>query len=88
MGQYRIVFKPMASKDIQKIDIVSQKRIIKKLKFFMHQGKPLDYAVKLVGEGEAHYRWRVGTYRVVFDVDKDAIVILRVQHRREIYRHD
>lgn len=86
MGGYKLVFKPKASKDIQKIDIVSQKRIIKKLKFFMSQKNPLDYAIKLAGEEEAHYRWRVGTYRVVFDVKGLSIIILRVQHRREVYR--
>ncbi len=86
MGQFKLVFKPKANKDIQKIDIVSQKRIIKKLKFFMSQSNPLDYAIKLAGEDEANYRWRIGTYRVVFDVNKDSITILRVQHRREVYK--
>lgn len=32
------------------------------------------------------YRFRIGDYRVVFDLEGDQIVILRVGHRREIYK--
>jgi mRNA interferase RelE/StbE len=32
------------------------------------------------------YRFRIGDYRVVFDLEGDEIVILRVGHRRDIYR--
>ncbi|PIU83448.1 MAG: hypothetical protein COS68_03990 [Elusimicrobia bacterium CG06_land_8_20_14_3_00_38_11] len=32
------------------------------------------------------YRFRVGDYRVIFDVDKNNIVILRIGHRKKIYR--
>ena len=34
------------------------------------------------------YRIRVGAYRVIYDVDDKArvIVILRVRHRRDVYR--
>lgn len=44
-------------------------------------------AVKLVGSANA-YRIRIGSYRVIYDVDDRArtITILRVRHRREAYR--
>ncbi|MBC8254135.1 MAG: type II toxin-antitoxin system RelE/ParE family toxin [Ardenticatenia bacterium] len=32
------------------------------------------------------YRFRVGDYRVIFDVEDDKVIILRVGHRRDIYR--
>ncbi len=32
------------------------------------------------------YRFRIGDFRVIFDIEKDEIVVLRVGHRREIYR--
>ncbi|PIR80217.1 MAG: hypothetical protein COU25_01320 [Candidatus Levybacteria bacterium CG10_big_fil_rev_8_21_14_0_10_35_13] len=28
----------------------------------------------------------MGNYRIIFDVDKNNIVILRIGHRKEIYR--
>lgn len=32
------------------------------------------------------YRFRVGNYRVIFDIEKDEIVILNVGKRDEIYK--
>jgi mRNA interferase RelE/StbE len=32
------------------------------------------------------YRFRIGDYRVIFDIEGDEIVVLRVGHRKEIYR--
>ncbi|MDH4220892.1 MAG: type II toxin-antitoxin system RelE/ParE family toxin [Candidatus Aminicenantes bacterium] len=32
------------------------------------------------------YRFRIGDYRVIFDIEGNEIGVLRVGHRREIYR--
>jgi mRNA interferase RelE/StbE len=32
------------------------------------------------------YRLRVGDYRVLFEVEKETILIYRIRHRREVYR--
>jgi mRNA interferase RelE/StbE len=32
------------------------------------------------------YRFRIGDYRVIFDVEGANLIVLRVGHRREIYR--
>lgn len=41
---------------------------------------------KLVGKN--NYRIRIGTYRAVYSIDKGAkaVIILKVKHRREVYR--
>ncbi|MDZ7363783.1 MAG: type II toxin-antitoxin system RelE/ParE family toxin [candidate division KSB1 bacterium] len=44
------------------------------------------YAAKLSSFDLGSYRFRIGDYRVIFDVDGAALVILRAGHRREIYR--
>ena len=38
--------------------------------------------------GDGELRIRVGDYRVIYDVQADelAILVLRVEHRREVYR--
>jgi mRNA interferase RelE/StbE len=43
--------------------------------------------VKLAGRDD--YRVRVGEYRVVFAVDDDErlVIVARIAHRREVYRH-
>jgi mRNA interferase RelE/StbE len=32
------------------------------------------------------YRFRIGDYRVIFDIEGTDIVVLRVGHRKDIYR--
>jgi len=33
------------------------------------------------------YRFRIGDYRVIFDIEDDQIIVLRIGHRREVYRN-
>ena len=81
---YTLLYTQSAVKDIRKLDIVAKKRIKKKLEEY--SADPLLYAKKLVHSAIGSYRWRVGNYRIVFDIDQIHIVILRIGHRREIYR--
>ncbi|WP_456486560.1 type II toxin-antitoxin system RelE family toxin [Candidatus Alkanophaga liquidiphilum] len=32
------------------------------------------------------YRFRIGDYRIIFDIDDDNMVILRIGHRKSIYK--
>jgi len=43
---------------------------------------------KLQGSGRDDYRLRVGNYRVLYEVDDKAraVRIMRVRHRRDVYR--
>jgi len=82
----RIVITKNARKDLQTLDGVIRARIGKKLLYFAGQPNPLDSIKHLTNSAEGTYRWRVGNYRIVFDVDGTTFVILRVQHRREMYR--
>ena len=83
---YRYAVTKRAHKDIARLDAVAKRRLKTKLEFYIAQDNPLDFALRLVEATEGSYRFRIGSYRVVFDVDGDVIVILRVQHRREVYR--
>jgi len=42
--------------------------------------------VKRLTNFTPEYRFRVGDYRVLFEVEKETIVIYRIRHRREVYR--
>ncbi|MBU3935188.1 type II toxin-antitoxin system RelE/ParE family toxin [Patescibacteria group bacterium] len=81
---YKLFYTKSAFRNIQKLDPVVRKKIKKKIEAYSK--KPLFYARKLIKPVIGTYRWRVGNYRVVFDIDKKNIVILRIGHRREIYR--
>ena len=82
--QYSLTYTKTATKDIEKLDIVAKKRLKKKLELLA--SNPLHYSKKLIHSDLGTYRYRVGDYRIVFDLEGSQIVILRVGHRREIYR--
>lgn len=86
MSSYWVEFKAPAVKDIKRLDGHNQKRILAKLRLFVAQDEPLTFAKHLADSREGSYRWRIGNFRVVFDVEGDVFVVLRVQHRREVYR--
>lgn len=81
---YNLIFTKNAFDDVKKLDRVAQKRLALKLKVF--QTKPLFYAKKLASSLLGDYRWRVGNYRIIFDIKDKDIVILKIGHRREVYR--
>ncbi|MCD6573794.1 MAG: type II toxin-antitoxin system RelE/ParE family toxin [Thermoplasmata archaeon] len=81
---YRIVFTNKALKDLEEIDEETQIRIAKKLKEYAEN--PFKYARKLINPQIGTYRFKIGDYRIIFDVDKENIVILRIGHRKSIYK--
>ncbi len=82
--KYTLLYTKSAVLDIQKLDIVTKKRIKNKLEQYVSD--PLHYAKKLTKADIGSYRWRIGNYRIVFDIDQQHVVILRIGHRREIYK--
>ena len=81
---YKFVYTRQAVEDIAKLDIVVKKRIKKALERFGEN--PLYFAKRLLNSQLGNYRFRIGDYRLPFDLDGQEITILRVGHRREIYR--
>ena len=81
---YRLLYTQRAVRDIEKLDSQIKERIGKTL--LRYERDPLRYAEKLTQSAIGSYRFRIGDYRVVFDLDGEEIVVLRVGHRREIYK--
>ena len=81
---FKIVYTRIAVKDIEKLDKVAKKKL--KVKLENYSRNPLVHTRKLIDTKIGTYRWRTGNYRVVFDIHGKTIVILRIGHRREIYR--
>jgi len=81
---YDIILTNRAVTDIYKLDPSIKRRIGKKLR--QYAADPYYYATKLNREELGSFRFRVGDYRIIFDVDGNNIIILRVGHRSEIYK--
>ena len=88
--RYTLQLTKIAKKELICLEKSIQKRIVQKLRFYIIQDNPLQYAKKLKNNDIGTYRFRIGRYRVIFDVnDKSKIIILlilRIKHRKEIYK--
>ena len=82
--KYRLVYTQRAAKDIQGLEERIKRRIAKTLLRYLED--PLKYAEKLTDSRLGSYRFRVGDYRIIFDLEESDISVLRVGHRKEIYR--
>lgn len=81
-----IKFKDKALDQLSDFPVVVRRRILNKLKFFASTANPLKFSHTIKGNNLGEYRFRVGDYRVVFDVDNGEIVILKIGHRKNIYK--
>jgi mRNA interferase RelE/StbE len=81
---YRLVYTYRAVKDIDALDPSVKRRIGKTLQ--RYEQHPLTHAEPLKQSELGSYRFRIGDYRVIFDLEGEQIVVLRVGHRRDIYK--
>jgi mRNA interferase RelE/StbE len=86
MASYSIVLKPSVEKDLRSLPKSVIPRVVRQIEA-LKENPFQRQSVKLAG-AERLYRIRVGNYRVVYAVDKEAeeIVIHYIRHRREVYR--
>lgn len=85
-SRYSIAYKPSAVKALRKLDRQHQQAIITAIEALAHQPRP-DGVKKLQG-GEGEYRLRVGSYRVIYDINDNELIVLvlHLGHRKDIYR--
>jgi mRNA interferase RelE/StbE len=83
---YSYLFDPAALKDLKKFPDYIQVVILQKLEYFITSDEPLFFAKKLKHSELGSYRFRIGDYRAIFDIRGNTIIILRIGHRREIYK--
>ncbi len=72
-----------ALRDLEKLEILMRKRIIKKIIWFAENGSFHD--VKRMTGYVNTYRLRVGNYRVILEMVDGGFVVLKIGHRGKIY---
>ncbi|MDF5820710.1 type II toxin-antitoxin system RelE/ParE family toxin [Corynebacterium felinum] len=83
---YEISYVPSAAKAIRKLDKQTAIKVVNAISELANNPRP-NGCIQLRG-GNGEYRIRVGSYRIIYDIhDQELIIlVLRVGHRREIYR--
>ena len=72
--------------DIERIERVQPSlynRVVSKIRTL--SGRP-TIGKPLVGPLKGKWSLRIGDYRVIYEIGKTVVVILTINHRREVYR--
>ena len=82
-----IAFTRSAQKDIRAVPGDIQPRVLSAIQALADDPRP--HGIKQLKGLDDLYRIRVGAYRVIYRIHDDEleILIIRVRHRREVYRN-
>lgn len=85
MARYELRFKPSVARDLRGIPPADVRRILDRIETLRDEPRPAG-AEKL--SAQERYRLRQGNYRILYTVaDAEVVVeIVKVGHRREVYR--
>ena len=79
---HEIIWDEVAIETLEKLETIIHDRIIKKVDELSED--PFSRDIKKL-KGSAHFRLRIGDYRVIFSIEKNLITILKIGHRKNIY---
>jgi mRNA interferase RelE/StbE len=85
VANYKILIKPSAVKELKKIPKKELKKITDRIQALSSDPRPPG-CEKLAAQNA--YRIRQGTYRIIYTIEDDQLIILiiKIGHRRDIYR--
>ena len=83
MVKYTVRLRPRAEKELVQLVREQRQRIVAALEK-LENGLAGD--VKRLTNFTPEYRLRVGDYRVLFEIERDSVVVYRICPRREAYR--
>jgi mRNA-degrading endonuclease RelE of RelBE toxin-antitoxin system len=80
----RVQFTETANDQLDRLPHRLQVRIVEKIELYSQQSDPLEFAEPLTGSNE--YCFRIGDYRVIFEVLHDTLWVTAIKRRDEAYR--
>ncbi len=87
--KYQIVFSKEADKQLRRIDITQQRIIANWIeKNLENTDNPKIFGKALKGSLRDYWRYRVGNYRIIAEINNNEIkiIIINIGHRKDIYR--
>lgn len=85
MGKYRVLIRKSVYKDLDRIPKKDVRRIINAIGNLEDDPRP-PQSKKLSGEDK--YRLRCGSYRIIYEIRDNALVVyvVKARHRKDVYR--
>ncbi len=84
-----IKYEARFEKDLKKIKDVSLLKRVKKLIYITKKANSiLDMSqIKKLKGHNSYYRFKIGNYRIGFEIVNEIVIFTRVLHRKDIYRY-
>lgn len=86
---WKIKYLKSIQKDMRKIDKKDQHRIREYLEsYIVSSGNPRSFGKMLKGSRSELWRYRVGKYRIICELNDISITVLviRIGHRKDVYK--
>lgn len=80
---FEIKWEEKALNFIEKLDLFISRRIVKKIDEL--KNNPYSHDIKKL-KGSEDFRLRVGDYRIILNIQGNIIRILKIGHRKNIYK--
>ena len=88
--KYKILLTDKAEHNLAKLPKNIATRILDKLEYFERSANPFVYAKKLKDRKFGEYKFRIGDYRAIFDINDHGeliiLYILLIGHRKDVYK--
>ena len=81
---YNIVYKKSVQRDLKKVPKMEADRILNQIEQELSQNA--DAYPVLKGQFAGLRKYRVGDYRVIYAIVGDDCLVLRIGHRKEVYK--
>lgn len=87
MTKWTINFTKKSQKELQKLDRPIQTQIVAELNRILLLNNPREVGKSLTGGLSGLWRYRVGDYRVVAELEDSifTVIVVRIGHRKQIY---
>jgi mRNA interferase RelE/StbE len=83
---YEVYLESAAERDLRKLSVETFYRIVSQIDVLAENPRPAGCR-KITGS-KSDWRIRIGDHRVIYEIDDKAktVKVLRIRHRREVYR--
>jgi len=85
MGNFEVIFKRSVARDLRQIPKKDVAKILKRIETLRAEPRPPGVE-KL--SGQEKYRIRQGVYRILYEIRNNEliVVVVKIGHRRDVYR--
>ena len=85
MESYKIEIKKSAAKELSRLPKKELIKVVEKIKLLSDEPRPSG-CKKL--SGDEKYRIRIGSYRVLYSIEDEILIVyvVKIGHRKEVYK--